>query len=99
MKCQFTEINKAGEGKAVCRCVHCGFTLKTKHKPEHIHRECEAPQPFAFGDFIEVVINRLGLGWCGKFYEWATGNPCGCKKRKAWLNKWIRIPTTPKNST
>lgn len=91
MKCVFEQIDTTVNGRIVSHCVHCGAIIKSRHKPEHIHRACDSEQPFAFGNLVESIIHRLGFGWCGKFYEWATGRPCGCQKRKAWLNKWIRI--------
>ena len=40
------------------------------------------------GDHVETAIKATGLNVFVKMYEKLTGKPCGCKKRKEWLNRF-----------
>lgn len=42
------------------------------------------------GDKVEKVITKVGGKKVAKKIEGITKRPCGCKKRKDWLNQFGR---------
>jgi hypothetical protein len=46
-----------------------------------------SPAPAGLGDEVEALVKSVGADKLAKLYEQVTGRSCGCKGRKALLNK------------
>jgi hypothetical protein len=58
-------------------CTKCGRKMKSCVAKRH----CRP----GLGDYVEAALSAVGI--TPERVERITGRPCGCAKRKAWLNE------------
>jgi hypothetical protein len=63
-------------------CTRCGKPAPSAD----IHRNCQG-EP-GLGDVVALWLERLGI--TPARIERLTGRPCGCEKRKRWMNQLWR---------
>jgi hypothetical protein len=70
-------------------CSRCEHNAAYVEPPPRLRADVNAEIPLA-GDLLESAIKRIGADRLAKWWEKATGRPCGCKERREKMNQATR---------
>lgn len=71
----------------LCRLVPEYYDLFRREAGEAVGDTPKKQEITGLGDVVESVATKTGIKWLAKQFERITGKPCGCGKRKKWLNE------------
>lgn len=76
--------------------VRCALGLYGGQPHRSVCKVCShRNRPRGLGDLLAIIFARLGITRLVYFWQRVTGKPCGCDRRRSWLNKLFTFKGTP----